>query len=75
LAVRNTAAGHDVTWAGHWNDDPGDHEILSRADAEGTLDKDFGELAILDERLTLASCHSPVCVRRRYWPSLAPPRT
>ena len=45
------AAGHDVLWAGDWDEDPGDHEILSRAHADGrvlaTLDKDFGELAIL----------------------------
>lgn len=46
-----TAAGHDVLWAGDWPEDPGDEEILARAHAEGrilvTLDKDFGELAIL----------------------------
>lgn len=45
------AAGHDVVWAGHWDKDPGDEEILDRALAEGrilvTLDKDFGELAIV----------------------------
>lgn len=45
------SAGHDVVWAGDWTSDPGDHEILSRAFAERrilvTLDKDFGELAIL----------------------------
>jgi predicted nuclease of predicted toxin-antitoxin system len=44
-------AGHDVTWAGDWPADPGDEEILARAHAEGrvlvTLDKDFGELAIV----------------------------
>lgn len=44
-------AGHDVTWAGDWAADPGDEEILARAHAEGrvlvTLDKDFGELAIV----------------------------
>jgi predicted nuclease of predicted toxin-antitoxin system len=44
-------AGHDVVWAGDWPDDPGDEEILSRANREGrvlvTLDKDFGELAII----------------------------
>lgn len=46
-----TAAGHDVVWAGNWTEDPGDEEILARARAEGrilvTLDKDFGELAIV----------------------------
>jgi predicted nuclease of predicted toxin-antitoxin system len=46
-----TAAGHDVIWTGAWLEDPGDEEILARAHAEGrilvTLDKDFGELAIV----------------------------
>jgi len=45
------AAGHDVVWAGDWPEDPGDEQILSRAREEGrivvTLDKDFGELAIV----------------------------
>jgi predicted nuclease of predicted toxin-antitoxin system len=45
------AAGHDVVWAGDWPEDPGDDEILGRAYREGrilvTLDKDFGELAIV----------------------------
>jgi predicted nuclease of predicted toxin-antitoxin system len=45
------AAGHDVVWAGDWPEDPGDEEILARAHADGrvlvTLDKDFGELAVL----------------------------
>lgn len=45
------AAGHDVIWAGAWPSDPGDEEILARALGEGrvlvTLDKDFGELAIV----------------------------
>ncbi|MCZ2098509.1 MAG: DUF5615 family PIN-like protein [Anaerolineae bacterium] len=44
-------AGHDVLWAGDWDYDPGDEEIMSRAFHEGrilvTLDKDFGELAIV----------------------------
>ena len=44
------AAGHEVEWAGAWNADPGDEEILARAFAERqvivTLDKDFGELAV-----------------------------
>ena len=38
-------------WAGEWDEDPGDAEILSRAYEEGrvlvTLDKDFGELAVV----------------------------
>ena len=45
------SAGHDVAWAGDWPADPGDEEILIRAHAEQriliTLDKDFGELAIV----------------------------
>ncbi|MGC8493314.1 MAG: DUF5615 family PIN-like protein [Syntrophobacteraceae bacterium] len=48
------SAGHDVVWAGHWEEDPGDDEILARAHNEGrvlvTLDKDFGELAIVHRR-------------------------
>lgn len=44
-------AGHDVVWAGTWPEDPGDAAILARAHADRrilvTLDKDFGELAIL----------------------------
>lgn len=44
-------AGHDVVWAGDWSTDPGDEEILDRAHQEArvlvTLDKDFGELAIV----------------------------
>jgi predicted nuclease of predicted toxin-antitoxin system len=48
------AAGHDVIWAGDWPIDPGDDEILARAHADGrvlvTLDKDFGELAIVRSR-------------------------
>jgi predicted nuclease of predicted toxin-antitoxin system len=45
------AAGHDVIWAGDWPEDPGDEEILAQAYNEGrilvTLDKDFGELAVV----------------------------
>ncbi len=45
------SAGHEVVWAGDWPRDPGDEEILDRARGEGrvlvTLDKDFGELAVL----------------------------
>jgi len=45
------AAGHDVVWAGDWPEDPGDWEILARAHAEQrvlvTLDKDFGEMAVV----------------------------
>lgn len=46
-----TAAGHEVEWCGEWERDPGDEEILARANAAGqvlvTLDKDFGELAVM----------------------------
>jgi len=38
-------------WAGEWSGDPGDEEILIRAHNEGrilvTLDKDFGEVALV----------------------------
>jgi predicted nuclease of predicted toxin-antitoxin system len=44
-------AGHDVIWSGDWPSDLGDEEILARAHREGrvlvTLDKDFGELAVV----------------------------
>ena len=44
-------AGFDVVWTGDWERDPGDQEILAFAHREGrvlvTLDKDFGELAIV----------------------------
>jgi predicted nuclease of predicted toxin-antitoxin system len=44
-------AGDDTVWAGDWTEDPGDEEILARAYSEDrilvTLDKDFGELAIV----------------------------
>ncbi len=44
-------AGYDVEWAGDWPEDPGDEEIPARAHREGrilvTLDKDFGEMAIV----------------------------
>ena len=43
--------GHDVDWCGDWPVDPGDREILRRAHSEQrilvTLDRDFGELAIV----------------------------
>ena len=44
-------AGYDAVWAGDWPKDPGDEEILAFARQESrvlvTLDKDFGELAIV----------------------------
>ncbi|MCI0512582.1 DUF5615 family PIN-like protein [candidate division KSB1 bacterium] len=45
------SAGYDVVWTGDWSVDPGDLEILAWAYQEDrilvTLDKDFGELAIV----------------------------
>jgi len=45
------AAGYDVVWAGEWSIDPGDEQILTIACQQQrvvvTLDKDFGELAVL----------------------------
>ena len=47
-------AGHDVIWVGNWDEDPGDDEILACAYRERrilvTLDKDFGELAIVHRK-------------------------
>jgi len=44
-------AGRDVVWTGEWDRDPGDQKILALAYREGrvliTLDKDFGERAIV----------------------------
>lgn len=49
-----SSAGHDVIWAGNWDEDPGDDEILAQAYREDrvliTLDKDFGALAFLHGR-------------------------
>jgi predicted nuclease of predicted toxin-antitoxin system len=48
------AAGHDAVWAGAWDIDPGDDEILAIAWREGrvlvTLNKDFGELGIVHDQ-------------------------
>ena len=45
------AAGHDVIWTGNWSEDPGDGAILRFAYENEriliTLDKDFGERAIV----------------------------
>lgn len=47
------SAGHDVEWVGDWDKDPGDMAILSYANEYQrtlvTLDKDFGELAIVKQ--------------------------
>lgn len=49
------AAGHDVEWSGNWPSDPGDEQILQTATEQQrvlvTLDKDFGELAIVKDRV------------------------
>jgi predicted nuclease of predicted toxin-antitoxin system len=49
--VELEAAGHEVVWSGDWPIDPGDEEILFHAYEQNqvlvTLDKDFGELAVL----------------------------
>ena len=49
--AERAAAGHDVVWVGDWDNDPGDEQILKLAAHEErilvTLDKDFGELAII----------------------------
>ena len=46
-----SAAGYDVIWAGERGQDPGDEALLDEASRAGrvliTLDKDFGELAVL----------------------------
>ena len=48
------SAGYDVEWVGDRSADPGDEQILATAAAQGrvlvTLDKDFGELAVLYRR-------------------------
>lgn len=44
-------SGHDVIWVGDWDTDPGDETILEAAERDSriliTLDKDFGELAVV----------------------------
>jgi predicted nuclease of predicted toxin-antitoxin system len=51
VAEELETAGHDVEWSGSWPQDPGDEEILAYAGREArvlvTLDKDFGELAVV----------------------------
>ena len=69
------AAGHDVIWVGDWSQDPGDQEILGRAHDEqrvlATLDKDFGELAVL-QRLPHSGIVRLVGLRaRQQGPSLS----
>ncbi len=55
VAAELRAAGHDVVGVSDvWSDDPGDDTILVHAHAEArcviTRDKDFGELAVLQNR-------------------------
>lgn len=70
-----TAAGHEVESTADWPGDPGDRDILAQAHQNGqvlvTLDKDFGELAIVRGQrhkgivrlVTLrAEQQGPVCV-------------
>lgn len=49
--VELSERGHDVMWCGDWEADPGDEAVLEAARAQErilvTLDKDFGELAIV----------------------------
>jgi predicted nuclease of predicted toxin-antitoxin system len=46
-----TSEGYDVKWIGDLPADPGDEEVIGQACAESrilvTLDKDFGELAVV----------------------------
>jgi predicted nuclease of predicted toxin-antitoxin system len=48
------ALGHDVVWCGDWESDPGDEAVLDIARQENrilvTLDKDFGELAVVHQK-------------------------
>ena len=50
-ALELRGKGHDVVSVDDWGKDPGDEQILLRGAAEArvvvTLDKDFGELAVL----------------------------
>jgi len=43
--------GHDVKWIGDLSEDPGDEEVITQACTERrvlvTLDKDFGEMAVV----------------------------
>ncbi len=50
-AIELARRGHNVVWVGDWPTAPGDDEILAFAVKENrvvvTLDKDFGELAVV----------------------------
>jgi predicted nuclease of predicted toxin-antitoxin system len=51
VAAQLAQAGHDVVSTRQWESDPGDEEVLRRVSLAHrvviTLDKDFGELAIV----------------------------
>ena len=53
-ATQLRGAGHDVVWVGDWTEDPGDDAILAFAHTAErvfvTIDKDFGELAVLRQQ-------------------------
>ena len=68
------AAGHDVIWSGEWDEDPGDEEILAHAHSQErvliTLDKDFGEMAVvrgLPHHGIVRLVDFPARQRRRVW--------
>lgn len=50
-AAELRTGGHEVVWVGDWSEDPGDESLLVFARNEQriliTLDKDFGELAVM----------------------------
>ena len=54
-----TTAGHEIEAVADWSQDPGDQELLSRAFQASqvvvTIDKDFGELAVVHRVPTEAS--------------------
>ncbi|MCZ7562896.1 MAG: DUF5615 family PIN-like protein [Burkholderiales bacterium] len=62
------AAGHDAIWTGDWTPDPGDEAILEFAQRESriliTLDKDFGELAVVFGSRIAESSGSSISIRR-----------
>lgn len=53
IGTNLSANGHTVDWVGNWSEDPGDDTIMAHAFAHEqiliTLDKDFGELAIIKQ--------------------------
>ena len=55
-------AGHDVEWAGDWEEDPGDEEILARADGTAAfsslLTRISGSWRLFETFLIMASYDS-----------------